>query len=47
MLRSVGSLGIGDFRARLLLDEALAGYRELGMDTWAARVEAPRRPELR
>jgi tetratricopeptide (TPR) repeat protein len=27
-------------RARDVLDEAIAGYRELGMETWAARAEA-------
>ena len=46
MLLARGASGDSE-RARLLLDEALAGYRELGMDAWAARVEAPLRPELR
>jgi hypothetical protein len=27
-------------RARTVLDEAIAGYRELGMDSWAARAAA-------
>jgi DNA-binding SARP family transcriptional activator/tetratricopeptide (TPR) repeat protein len=31
-------------RARALLDEARATYRELGMDTWAARTEVLGRP---
>ena len=39
MLLARGASGDSE-RARLLLDEALAGYRELGMDAWAARVEA-------
>ncbi len=46
MLLARGASGDSE-RARLLLDEALAGYRELGMDAWAARIEAPLRPELR
>ena len=29
------------------LGRGAAGYRELGMDAWAARIEAPLRPELR
>jgi hypothetical protein len=27
-------------RSRELLETAVAGYRELGMETWAARAEA-------
>ena len=46
MLLARGASGDSE-RARLLLDEALAGYRELGMDAWAARVEAPLRSERR
>src|SRR5581483_32321 len=30
-------------RARVLLDEALASYRDLGMDAWASRAQAVRR----
>jgi hypothetical protein len=34
--------GSGDAeRARALLGEAVATYRELGMDTWAERAAAP------
>ena len=29
-----------DARARAVLDEAIAAYRELGMETWAARAAA-------
>jgi hypothetical protein len=31
-----------DARARAVLDEAIAGYRELGMDSWADRAAAVR-----
>jgi len=35
--------GDGD-RAAALLDDALATYRELGMDSWAGRVQALTEP---
>ena len=38
MLLARGSAGDSQ-RARMLIDEALATYRELGMDAWAARAE--------
>ena len=46
MLLARGAAGDSE-RALAVLEDALATYRELGMDAWAARVEAPRRPELR
>jgi hypothetical protein len=39
MLLARGAAGDPE-RARALLDDALATYRELGMDSWAARGEA-------
>jgi hypothetical protein len=38
MLLARGAAGDAQ-RARALLDEALAGYSELGMDAWATRAE--------
>jgi hypothetical protein len=39
MLLARGAAGDSE-RALALLKDALATYRELGMDAWAARVEA-------